>query len=143
MVFGPGIFLRYFLSRFSVFLVEMVFGRENRYTVPVGTGFSHPVFNPNRRWLPCGSEKGRREGRARVAGEPAVAGFDPARMADDHWIQSDGRERPAPERAELSPGGGGVSRPRPRLRPGRGVRAARELGLGPFSVWAERGAEPA
>ena len=59
--------------------------------------------------------------------KPAVAGFDPARMADDRRIQSDGRERPAPERAELSPGGGRISRPKPRLQPRRRVRAAREL----------------
>ena len=37
--------------------------------------------------------------------KPAVAGFDPARMADDRRIQSDGREQPATERTELSPGG--------------------------------------
>ena len=38
-----------FLSRFPVFPVETVFGRENRYTVLVGTGFSHLIFNPM--WL--------------------------------------------------------------------------------------------
>ena len=34
----PGFFL--------VFPVETVFGPENWYTVPVGMGFSRPVFNP-------------------------------------------------------------------------------------------------
>jgi hypothetical protein len=30
----------------SRFPVKTIFDRENRYTVPVGTGFSHPVFIP-------------------------------------------------------------------------------------------------
>ena len=57
-----------------------------------------------------------------------VTGESPARGSPD------GREQPATERTELSPGGGGVSRPRPRLWPGRGVRT--ELGRARLRVGA-------
>jgi len=48
------------------------------------------------RRLPCSSEKGRREGRARVAGEPSVAVFDTAKSTESRPIEIDGSDRGGP-----------------------------------------------
>ena len=89
-----------------------------------------PVAMGGRR---CAAPRKGRE-KAKLGLRGAGGSFDPAKLADDRRIQSDGRERPAPERAEFSPGWGGVSRPRPRLWPGTRVRRAPEQASGRFRL---------
>ena len=79
-----------------------------------------------------------KEMRARVSGAGRLGGcFVHTRLKDGRRMQSNGRDRPGSHWATFGPGGMGVSRPRPKLRPGRGgrLRAAR-----PWAVlvsWAE------
>jgi hypothetical protein len=71
------------------------------------------------------TEKGRRRMRLRVRGSGAGSGFVPARIKGSRPIEMCGSKH---SRAKNGPGGWRLSRPRPRLRPGRGERSHKRLG---------------
>jgi hypothetical protein len=73
----------------------------------------------------CGEQERNALGLGRRA-RPGV-GFDPPKPPRDRRMRSDGRKLIAGARAFLGPGGTPLSRPRPRLRPGARVGAARAL----------------
>jgi hypothetical protein len=81
-------------------------------------------------------EKEKREMPVRVRVQPAALGFDPAMNVDDRPIKISGSDQPVAGGLISAQAGaltGRKSRPRPRLRPGRGTRS----GHGPISAnWA-------